>query len=362
MRARISQCAVAALLGGASVILSACGIYPQTTVARQSHPNVSAEGVNRLIDAIEGGRYGEVHSVLILIDGDLVLEAYFGGHERDERRALYSITKSFLSTLIGIAIDEGRIRSVREPVLGFFPEYPDITNLDARKRALTIQHLLTMTAGLQWNELSLPYDDPNNDYRRYLASSDRVKYALGLRMVHAPGTRFSYNTALSQILSVILSRATGMSAAEYAKVKLFEPLDILDWSWTAYDSEASVGGAGLYLRSVDIAKLGQLYLQNGVWDGRQVVPASWVQASTTSHVAIDRWQDYGYQWWCYSQRAAREHLGGHERVAYALGRGGQYLWVLPDAGVVVGCTAWNDNNGQWPEAMLWEHVIPLLAK
>ena len=225
---------------------------------RTEHPDLDGERIDELFAAIEAGRYGDVLSLIILIDGAPIVESYFNGHEWDQRAPLYSVTKSVLSALIGIAIAEGHIASVDERVLDYFPEYDPVANLDERKRAMTVGHLLAMTAGLHWDELSLPYDDPNNHYQRYLKSDDRIEYALGLPMDHRPGVQVTYNTALSQILSAILSRATGHSAADYAKEKLFDPLGIDDWRWTAYDRTTSVGGAGLYLLPIDMIKIGQL--------------------------------------------------------------------------------------------------------
>jgi CubicO group peptidase (beta-lactamase class C family) len=142
-----------------------------------------------------------------------------------------------------------------------------------------------MTAGLEWDELSTPYDDPRNDYRRYLDSSDRIAFTLGLPVRHEPGRQVTYSTPLSQVLSSILTRATGLSAAEYAKARLFRPLGIDDWQWTAHDQHTSVGGAGLYLRPADMAKLGQLYLQRGTWQGEQiVVPRHYSIASNLSRL------------------------------------------------------------------------------
>ncbi len=352
----------ALLLVSALAGLMACAAGGPPTISSRAHPDLDTQGIDRLLEAIDSGRYGEVHSVVIMIDGELVLEAYFAGHSGSERCALYSVTKSVLATLLGLAVMEGHIGSVHDKVLPYFQEYPSVANPLAHKNALTIEHLLGMTAGLQWDELSLPYDDPRNDYRKYLASRDRIKYTLDLPVVCTPGTRFGYNTALSQVLSAILSRACSSSAAEYADDRLFAPLGIDDWRWTAYDRKTSVGGAGLYLRAVDMAKIGQLYLQKGTWNGQGIVPAQWVAAATAPHARVDQWHDYGYHWWRYSRAAAASNLDGHDDIYYALGRGGQYVWVLPYANAVIVCTAWNDNNGYWPEAMLWEHIGPSIRR
>jgi hypothetical protein len=152
-----------------------------------------------------------------------------------------------------------------------------------------------------------------------------------------------------------------MSAAEFAEARLFGPLGIGDWRWTAHDRHTSVGGAGLYLRPADMAKLGRLYLQRGMWNGEQIVPEAWVDASTSSRGAVNRWSDYGYSWWLYSETAARDHLDGHDDIFYALGRGGQFVWVLPHANAVIACTGWNEGTGRWPESMLWDFLGPALA-
>ena len=185
----------------------------------QSATHAAAETGPNGLWGTEAGRYGDVLSLIILIDGAPIVESYFNGHEWDQRAPLYSVTKSVLSALFGIAIAEGHIASVDERVLDYFPEYDPVANFDERKRAMTVGHLLAMTAGLHWDELSLPYDDPNNHYQRYLKSDDRIEYALGLPMDHRPGVQVTYNTALSQILSAILSRATGHSAAGLCRGK-----------------------------------------------------------------------------------------------------------------------------------------------
>jgi CubicO group peptidase (beta-lactamase class C family) len=299
-----------------------------------------------------------------MIDGETALEAYFGGHRADERAPLYSVTKSYLATLIGIAIWEGAITSADAAVFDYFPEHHTLANLDPkkRKRKMTVGHLLAMTAGFEWDELSVPYDDPRNDYRRYLSSNDRIAFTLGLPMRDEPGIRVPYCTPMSQVLSSILTRATGKSAAEYATTKLFEPLGITDWRWTAHDRHTSVGGAGLYLRPADMAKLGQLYLNRGMWGSKRILPASWIRASVTPRGAISQSNDYGYSWWLYNEAAAHSFLNGHDDIFYALGRGGQFIWVLPYANTVIACTGWNDNNGKWPEAMLWEFFGPALDR
>jgi CubicO group peptidase (beta-lactamase class C family) len=345
----------------ALVLAVGCGAGV-STITRSPHPDLDSDRIDAFLAAVEDGRYGDLHSTLIIIDGVTVLEAYFDGHRADERAPLYSMTKSFLSALIGIAIADGAIPSVDQRIFLSFPEHQHFAIDDPQKLRITVGHLLAMTAGFEWDELSHPYDHPQNDYRRYLDSPDRIAFTLGLPLRHEPGTHVVYSTPLSQVLSSILTHATGMSAAEYAGRRLFGPLGIDDWWWAAHDEHTSVGGAGLYLRPMDMAKLGQLYLQHGTWQGERIVPAVWVDASVTSRGAVNRWSDYGYSWWLYSEAAASSHLDGHDDIYFALGRGGQFLWVLPYADTVIACTGWNDSTGVWPESMLWDFLGPALDR
>jgi CubicO group peptidase (beta-lactamase class C family) len=333
-----------------------------STIHRQPHPDLDAEAVDAFLTAVDDGRYGDLHNILIIIDGVTVLEAYFNGYRTDERAPLYSVTKSFLSALIGLAIEDGSIPSVDAAIFVSFPEHQRLAVEDPRKLKITIGHLLSMTAGFEWDELSTPYNDRRNDYQKYLGSGDRIAFTLAQPLRNEPGQRVTYCSPLSQILSSILTRATGMPAAEYAQARLFAPLGIDDWRWSAHDRHTSVGEAGLYLRPVDMAKLGQLYLQRGVWQGEQIVSASWVDASVTPRGTANRWNDYGYNWWLYSEPAAQHHLHGHDGIYYAVGRGGQFVWVLPYANTVIACTGWNDSNGRWPESMLWDFFLPAIDR
>jgi CubicO group peptidase (beta-lactamase class C family) len=332
------------------------------TVRLEPPPDLDARAVESFLQAVDDGRYGDLHSTLVIIDGVTVLEAYFDGHRADERAPLYSVTKSFVSALVGIAIGDGAISSVDESVFVSFAEHQDLALRDPRKLGLTIRHLLSMTAGFEWDELSAPYSSGRNDYQRFVASGDRIAYTLGLPLRHEPGQKMTYCSPLSQVLSSILTRTTGMSAAEYAETRLFAPLGIEDWWWAEYDRETSVGEAGLYLRPADMAKLGQLYLQGGKWNGEQVVTSLWVDASVTSCGVANQWNDYGYNWWLYNRAAADHHLRGHEDIYYAVGRGGQFVWVLPYANTVIACTGWNENTGSWPESMLWDFFLPAIDR
>jgi CubicO group peptidase (beta-lactamase class C family) len=258
----------------------------------------------------------DVRSVLIVRNGYLVIEAYFYPHRQSTVRGILSCSKSFLSALVGIAIEEGYIESLDQKVLDFFPDRT-IANDDSRKQAMTLEHLLTMRCGLDWPESSVSYSSSGNILRQMFDSGDWVQFVLDRPMAAEPGTTFNYSTGASHLLSAVLEKATGMRLGIFARTYLFEPLAISSARWSSGPEGVGFGGGGLHIRSRDMAKFGYLYLEGGVWNGQQVVPADWVEASVAGPY-------YGYQWW-------RLGNGGYA----ALGYKGQRIVVLPNLEMVV---------------------------
>jgi CubicO group peptidase (beta-lactamase class C family) len=261
---------------------------------------------------------------------------------------------------VGIAIDRGLITGIDEKMLNFFREYQGIADLDSLKDSITLEHLLTMTAGFDWDEWDVPYGHPDNDIAAMYGSSDWVKYVLDLPVVDAPGTRFVYNSGVSMLLSAILTRATGISAADFARANLFADIGVSVWYWEAapQNSGMSIGGWGLHLRPIDMLKFGRLFLQRGRWEDRQIVPESWVEAATSPHVVISRSNEYGYQWWVYSDEVVDDGHVKTNDIFIAVGRGNQYIWVVPHLDLVVVSTAWNDNNGKYSSPMFFRYIVP----
>jgi CubicO group peptidase (beta-lactamase class C family) len=225
-----------------------------------------------------------------------------------------------LSALVGIAIDKGDLPGLDTRVLDFFPGY-EIAHLDADKRAMTLGHLLTMSAGLK-TEDSYLYDWVG--LGRMRASHDWAQYVLDLPVVTEPGTRFEYSNCVSQLIAIILQDATGQSVEAYAREHLFEPIGIVDYTWQGSRPDDSWGYSGLSLHPLDMARLGYLYLRGGEWDGVQVVPADWVQSSTSPQITAGTLADsYGYQWWVGTDMFMMQ------------GHGGQFVYVLPTRDLVV---------------------------
>lgn len=259
----------------------------------------------------------EVHSVLIVRNGYLVTEAYFVPYRQSRKHPVLSCTKSFLSALIGIAIEEGYL-DVDNNVLDFFPDRV-VANDDPRKRAMTVEHLLRMRSGLDWPESSVSYSSSNNVLWQMMSSNDWEQFVLDRPMIAEPGARFNYSTGDPQLLAAVLEEATGMSTQEFARTHLFEPLGVSSrhWSWQSAPEGVSFGGGGLSITPRAMAKFGYLYLEDGVWNGQQIIPTDWVATSVAGPY-------YGYQWW-------RLGNGGYA----ALGYKGQRIAVLPHLEMVV---------------------------
>jgi CubicO group peptidase (beta-lactamase class C family) len=222
----------------------------------------------------------EQGSLLIVRHGKIVAEAYYAPYFPGIPHAIYSCTKTVTGTLMAIAWKEGLLDSPSHRVLDFFDRH---STLDDQKEAITVQSLLDMTSGLEWTE---PLQDAGPvSVIAMEFSPDWVKFILDRPMSSAPGEVFDYNSGNPHLLSAILAKLTGMSALEYAKSKLFGPLGINQVYWREDPQGISIGGYGLYLQPRDMAKIGYLYLRNGVWEGKQLLPSAWIDK--VSHATVD---------------------------------------------------------------------------
>ena len=264
-----------------------------------------------------------------------------------------SITKSIVSLLYGIALDEGKVPAVDQPLVNSFPEYADLAS-DPQRRRMTVGHALTMTLGTEWDE-DRPYTDPLNSEIAMDRAADSYRYVLDRPFISDPGTQWNYNGGTATLLASMIARRTATPLAAYADQKLFDPLGIEDFQWvTGYCGEP-VAASGLRLRPRDLAKIGQLVLASGRWDGAQIVPADWLAASVQPRVEVPAYESqYGYRWWL-------SELDGGRRVIEGSGNGGQELLIVPDLDLVLVVTAGNYNNPDaWKPAwaLLTETVIP----
>ena len=304
---------------------------------------MDSERLADMLASIEAHEHN-IDAVLVVRNGYLVAEAYLNPHGPDDKHKVYSCTKSVISTLVGIAIDQGYIEGVDQPVLSFFPDRT-AANLDARKEAMTLEHLLTMSTGLDCRD---SYLYRWQGLREMEGSEDWVQHVLDLPMVAGPGTQFGYCNGASFLLSAIVQEATGKNANLFAREHLFAPLGISDARWLSGLQGITIGWSDLYLRPRDMAKIGYLYLNGGRWEGQQVVPAAWVEASTRKHIAATLQDGYGYQWWVTD-----------DGVYMALGYAGQFIFVVPEVNlVVVFVSALPERDFYVPQRLLEDYIIP----
>ncbi len=334
---------------------------PSETNDRWQTSSLHAEGVDStpikmLMQNILNGsdEVRNIHSVLLVKNGKLVLEEYFYGTHRNQIHHLQSDTKSVISILIGIAIDKGFIKNVNQPLLDFFPEVEPV-NLDGLKRGITLEHLLMMASGLQCRD-SVRYGWRGLSEMRQ--SADWIQFMLDLHMAETPGSRFEYCNGASFLLSAIIQKDTGVNACEFAEKHLFNHLGIDAFDWPANAQDITIGWADLQLRPRDMAKIGQMMLKGGRWRGKQIISQDWVNQSTQAHVKAGAY-DYGYQWWRGKTIANNQIIDAF----WAWGHGGQYIIVLPELDAVIVLTAKHMDNPGYSErafGMLTQHIIPAL--
>lgn len=254
---------------------------------------------------------------------------YYQGREI---HTLQSVTKSIAATVVGIALSQKKIPDVEVPFLSFFKDR-NLSRVDPRLHKATLQDLLTMRSGVEWHESDRPLDETNTTYQLE-KSEDWIQFTLDQPMDAAPGTKWTYNSGGSQLLSGIIRTATGRFIDDYATEVLFRPLGIREFHWKKTPTGHPDTEGGLYLSAEDLAKIGLLYLRDGQWEGKRILPPGWVRAATTRHVTgLPGGWDYGYQWWLTTRGGAEVWAGR--------GFGGQFLIVIPSRDIVGVIQSWN---------------------
>lgn len=278
-----------------------------------------------------------MHSFMLVRHGHVVAEAWWDPESADKPHVLWSLSKSFTSTAVGLAIAEGKL-SLDDHVLKFFPDDAPPEPSENLK-AMQVRHLLSMSCG-------------HKDEPKLNSQTPWVKTFLAHPVPHKPGTHFRYNTPGTYMLSAIVQKVTGKTVLEYLKPRLFDPLGIRDPRWDKSPQGISIGGYGLFVRTEDIAKFGQLYLQQGKWSGKQLVPADWIKQASSKQVSngskpnSDWNQGYGYQFWRCRHGAFRGD-----------GKDGQFCIVLPEQDAVIAITA-KTRNMQAELNVVWDKLLP----
>ncbi len=326
---------------------------------------LNAATLARMDEAIRAGEYRAITSLLVARRGRLAYEAYYGGRDAQSLMDTRSVTKTVTGMLVGQAIAEGVLAGIDAPIAGFFPDKRPPANPDPRKERIAVGDFLTMSSLLEcddWNQFSR-----GNEERMYLLE-DWVQFTLDLPIKGFPpwavkpadspyGRSFSYCTAGVFTLGAVLAKATGTPVETLAERWLFGPMGIADAQWQFSPLGLAQTGGGLRLRSRDLLKLGQLYLDGGTWNGRQLVPSAWVEASVRPHVRIDDRTEYGYFWWL----RAFEVEGRPFPSYYMSGNGGNKVAVFPGEGLVVVITSTNYNSAgmhDLTDRLLTAFVLP----
>ncbi|MEU5725656.1 serine hydrolase [Micromonospora sp. NPDC047738] len=321
----------------------------------------------RLHETRRAGKVGGLHAVVAVRGGETLL-AYYGAGEDfswgtslgvvefgpETLHDVRSVTKSVTALLYGIALGQGSVPHPAEPLLRQFPEYTDLA-ADPERARLTVEHALTMSLGLEWRE-DLPYDNPANAEIAMELAPDRYRYVLERPILEPPGAHWSYCGGAAALLGRLITAGTGQPLPQYGREALFAPLGIHSFEWmTGADGVASAA-SGLRLAPRDLARIGELVLAEGAWDGHQIVPAGWIHTMLQPRLRTDWGGQYGYQWYV-------ETMAGHRLVA-GMGNGGQRLIVLPDLDIAVAITAGNyDDPDHWrtPVALLEQVILPALG-
>ena len=333
----------------AMALLVAAACSDDAAGPEASFPKAAAQGINAdLLDrAYADARVTPgIRSLLVQRHGVLVAEEYFNGCAADSLEQVWSVTKSVMSILTGIALDRGDLNGLDQTLSEFLT--PLVDSLPPDKERITVRQLLTMTSGLQWHEM-----DGGGEYNRWVKSPDMIQYVVDLPWAYAPGTTFLYNTGGSHLVSVVLTEATGTSTMEFAQRHLFEPLGITNATWWQDERGFYTGGMGLSLRPIDMMKLGELFLREGVWGSVRVVSKAWVRESTAPFVstnnAVPFGPQYGYSWWV--------GRGQGRDFYFANGYAGQFILVAPALDLVVVATSawrghtWTTAGAQWGGVM-----------
>jgi CubicO group peptidase (beta-lactamase class C family) len=320
-----------------------------------SNSNASSS-ISNLMKEVIDQKYGKIKSLLILKNNKLIVEEYFYGYTRNDLQQIRSCTKSVTSLLLGIALDHHKDIDIEQPIFSFFPEYDSLESGGREK--ITLKNVLTMTAGLEWD------DYPREMYK----TDDCFRYILSRPMAGKPGEEFNYNSGGSVLLGGVIQFLESMKPLAFAKEFLFTPMGITNYIWESHKNDILRCGEGLSLRPRDMAKIGLLVLNDGKWQDKQLVSKEWIRESTKPHVPESKFFDYGYQWWHHSKNNLQwwkepnaVSLKEHDLIT-ALGHGGQYIMIIRDLNLVIVTTASDFESGQMARSkipMVIEKIIPI---
>ncbi|MBT7144854.1 MAG: serine hydrolase [Bacteroidetes bacterium] len=319
-------------------ILSPEKLNDGINVSTTNQHNIDSVLIANLNNDIANGEFGNIHSFLVMIDNELIVEQYYRSGSRDKIHFIMSVTKAFTSLLTGIAIEKGYIDSEDQYMLDFFPAYKS-KEKDSRKHQITIEHLLTMTSGFDWDETTYPIDDHRNSGYEIERSENWLISSLDLKMDTIPSTKYVYCGSNCVILSEIIRATSKKDIADFAEKYLFKPLGIKEYKWYKKNGIFEAGG-GLYITSRDMLKFGHLHLNKGIFNGNRIVSCNWIDQTFSPYIETDKPGFHtGYYW-----DILRSEDG--LLVYFRGGRGGQAISIIPDLNMIIVITADNRKKPQ----------------
>lgn len=319
---------------------------------------LSPEKLDELNEEILTGTYGEIHSLIILRNDNVVFENYYSGYKRSDLHPTGATTQSIVSALFGISQNEDSTISIREPIINLLPDYNQYFENIPQKDKIEISHLLSNTSGLWWDEWGYLFGNENNDAYTMTLSDDWISNVLSTSMIREPGYEFNFNSGHGILMAPIMQVLTGIELEQYAKEKLFEPLQIVDWNWERIPGEYINAAWGLHLKPVDMAKIGYLYLKNGMWEEQMIFDENWKKRSTRNRASVSNYFNYAYGWWRFTDYAdAIQELRINDAF-FSWGDGGQFIFVIPHLEMVVVSTAANyGQNETMTIGMLRDYIF-----
>lgn len=305
--------------------------------------------IRAMMDYINSINQHRIHNILILKNNKLVFEDYFSGYKIDFNvpnmdgilmdynrtydHPMMSVSKSVTSVIVGIAVKEGYITDLDKKIIDYFPEYADI--LISEKANITIHHLLSMTCGLAFDESTYSYSDTRNELRQAMTLDDPLRFIFSMPLVTTPGTQFHYSSGCGIVLAAIIEKVTGMKFLDYANSKLFDPLRSEGGVWTSLRNGLTFASGGLYFKARELTKIGLLFLNDGKFEGQQIITPDWIRLSQQEFIgtnnAFFQNSSYGYQWW-------NTHFtvnGISQKCFFAAGWGGQYMFIIPGLDMII---------------------------
>jgi len=352
-------------------------VIPEETGDGWETASIPSVGLNeikllQMLGYLQGNPDHKIHGIIIVKNSKLVFEEYYPGDkfnlgqytgetgfDREDTHNLCSATKSFVSALIGIAIDKGFIQSVDQEIFNFFPEHSDLFQNNPLKQAITIKHLLTMSSGIQWDDETYYYNDPRNDIYQLFTVSDPIRHILSKDIIETPGTVFAYRNCNTNLLGEIIRKATGQRLDTFAENYLFSKLGITELEWQMLRNNVVFCSGDLRLRPRDMAKFGQLFFNGGVWNQEQIISESWINESVQSRYFMPAsWSEdgYGYQWWIKIFHSGSRYYGSY----FAQGWGGQCIFVFPGNNMIVVFTGGNYFTDSPMLELLNNYILPAI--